>query len=48
MEPLIGDEKRSLPMCAYVAGFGKSSHIYAIACSMGAMQDYHFQSLQKY
>ena len=24
----IGDEKRSLPLCAYVAGFGKSGHIY--------------------
>ena len=26
----IGDEKRSLPLCAYVAGFGKSGHIYNI------------------
>ena len=32
MELLIGSEKHSLPSCAYVAGFGKSSHIkYYIA-----------------
>ena len=27
MEPLIGDEKYSLPLCVYVVGFGKSSDI---------------------
>ena len=27
IELLTGDEKRSLPLCAYVTGFGKSSHI---------------------
>ena len=26
----IGDEKRSLPLCAYVAGSGKSGHIYEV------------------
>ena len=28
MELLIGNEKHSLSLCAYVAGFGKSSHIF--------------------
>ena len=28
MELQNGDEKRSLPLCVYVAGFGKSSHIF--------------------
>ena len=28
MELSIGDEKRSLPLCAKVAGFGKSGLIY--------------------
>ena len=28
IEVSIGDEERSLPLCAYVAGFGKSGHIY--------------------
>ena len=27
IELLTGDEKRSLPLCAYVAGFGKSGHM---------------------
>ena len=30
MELVTGDEKRSLPLCVYVADFGKSSHIYEI------------------
>ena len=30
MELSIGDEKHSLPLCVYVAAFGKSSHIYYI------------------
>ena len=28
MKLLIGDETRSLPLCVYVAGFGKSIHKY--------------------
>ena len=28
IELSIGDEKHSLPLCAYVAGFSKSSHMY--------------------
>ena len=34
MKLSIGDEKFSLPMCAYVAGFGKSSHNYMYAASL--------------
>ena len=31
MELLISDEKHSLPLCVYVAGFGKASHNYQLA-----------------
>ena len=31
MKLLIGNEKRSLPLCAYVAGYGKSSHILRLS-----------------
>ena len=31
MKLLIGNEKCSLPLCAYVAGFGKSSHILRLS-----------------
>ena len=34
MELSIGDEKLSLPLCAYVAGFGKSGHICDIYISL--------------
>ena len=31
---MIGDEKCSLPLCAYVVGFGKSSHISSLQLSL--------------
>ena len=37
MELLIGNEKRSLPLCAYVVGFDKSSHNSTIERLLGSV-----------
>ena len=37
MELSIGDEKRSLPLCANVAGYGKSGHICCLLANISNM-----------
>ena len=45
MEVSIGDEKYSLPLCAYVAGFGKSSHIIILYRCMVNFEGSSFHGL---
>ena len=37
LEVSIGGEKRYLPLCAYVVGFGKSGHNYGKISNIGAL-----------